>query len=149
MVILSIAALVITFLDQICKYFVRNRIPNNIFYSTCLEFLTFGHVENYGAAFGSFSGMRWCLVAVSLFAIVAITWAVFAKKIDNRRFLASFSLILGGTLSNLFDRIVYGSVTDYIKVSFFSPVCNLGDYCISIGVFVLLILILRGEKIKN
>lgn len=149
MILLSIAALTIAFLDQICKCFVRNRIPNNIFYSTCLEFLTFGHVENRGAAFGSFSGMRWCLVAVSLFAIVVITWAVLAKKIDNRRFLASFSLILGGTLSNLFDRIVYGSVTDYIKVSFFSPVCNLGDYCISIGMFVLLILILKGEKTKN
>ena len=106
MIILSIAALTIAFLDQTCKYFVRRCIPNNIFYNTCLEFLTFGHVENYGAAFGSFSGMRWCLVAVSLFATIAIIWATISKKIDNRRFLISFSLILGGTLSNLFDRMV-------------------------------------------
>ncbi len=58
----------------------------------------------------------------------------------------SFGLILGGALSNLFDRIFYGYVVDYIDIRIW-PVFNLSDMCISIGVGLMLFYsFARSEK---
>lgn len=136
-------------MDQICKYFVRSYIPENSFYDTFIPFLKIGHIENQGAAFGSFLGMRLCLVLFSVVALFIMIYFIFKKGINNKKYSIAISCVIGGAVSNLFDRIVYGSVTDYLKLTFFDPVCNLGDYCICLGAFAFIILILKNEKIHK
>ena len=52
------------------------------------------------------------------------------------------ALIIGGGLGNLFERIFLGYVVDYLSLSFFSPVCNFADYCITAGTVCLIVYLL-------
>ena len=54
-------------------------------------------------------------------------------------FTASAILLIGGGIGNLIDRIFLGYVIDYLSISFFPPVCNFADYCITVGTGLLLI----------
>ena len=59
--------------------------------------------------------------------------------------------LIGGGIGNLIDRIAYGYVVDYLSLTFFSPVCNFADYCITIGVILLAVYLLffsdkKGRK---
>ena len=58
-------------------------------------------------------------------------------------------MIIGGGVGNLIDRLVHGYVVDYLAVSFFPPVCNFADYCITIGVFILVIYIIFFSDLLN
>ena len=64
--------------------------------------------------------------------------------------IATVILIIGGGIGNLIDRIFRGFVIDYLSLSFFPPICNFADYCITIGavLFVLCILFQPDKKKK-
>ena len=101
---------------------------------------------NHGALFGILSqhvGLANALfAAISLAAAVAITW--WSSRPSARRELglsAALGLILAGTLGNLFDRLVFGGVRDFMHLhyqSFDWPVFNFADCCLVLGAFLLL-----------
>ena len=75
-------------------------------------------------------------------------------KPTSKFLLTSLSLVLCVGIGNLIDRIFLGYVIDYIQLSFFNPVCNFADYCITIGTALLVIYILfftsnTPDKIKK
>ena len=133
MILFFVATTLFALVDQIAKYFVRTHINLGTFRETFLPFLKFGHVENRGAAFGSLAGMRIYLILFSIAVIVGTIYFIIKKRIKSQKYLLPISMILGGAISNLLDRIIYGSVTDYIQITFFPPMCNLGDYFICVG----------------
>ena len=93
-------------------------------------------MHNSGAAFGfapAFAGFF--LVAAVVVAIGLVIYV--ARNPGSRRADAVLGLIMGGTLGNGYERIVYGSVTDFINFHFW-PVFNVADSAISIGVVALL-----------
>ena len=57
--------------------------------------------------------------------------------------------IIGGGIGNLIDRIFYGYVIDYLSLSFFPPVCNFADYCITVGAVLLVLYIIFFSDSKN
>ncbi|RGH89804.1 signal peptidase II [Ruminococcus bromii] len=59
------------------------------------------------------------------------------------------ALIIGGGIGNLIDRIFYGFVVDYISVSFFPPVCNFADYCITVGTLLLIVYVLFFSNVMK
>ena len=61
--------------------------------------------------------------------------------------IATVILIIGGGIGNLIDRIFRGFVIDYLSLSFFPPICNFADYCITIGA-VLFVLKKRRSPIS-
>ena len=77
---------------------------------------------------------------------------LFRLKITSKIYFTAMFLILGGAVGNLIDRIFNGFVVDYLQLSFCPPVCNLADYCVVIGVVLMLIYVLfftdffDGEK---
>ena len=101
--------------------------------------LNLTYVENRGVAFGMFSDMRWIFVAVTVILIIAVVAVMFVKRPKSKMFYLSVALIVGGGIGNLIDRIFYGYVIDYLSLSFFPPVCNFADYCITIGTILLII----------
>ncbi len=112
--------------------------------------LRFTYVRNSGAAFGIFQGGRWPFIAVSVVAVVALTWVL---RRDHRPALRSWSyaLILGGASGNLVDRLFYGGrVVDFIEMSWKGhvfPVYNLADMGVSIGAALLVLALLReGDR---
>ena len=106
------------------------------------------HWTNEGAAFSLFAdsaspnAVRWGLIAFSLFAALVVLVAM--VRLGNRFTLTTFALALvfAGALGNVHDRIVYGSVVDFIEVHIFGyhwPDFNIADSSIVIGACLLLL----------
>lgn len=141
-------------IDQVIKFFVNANLKEVGSVSVIDNLLSFTYVENNGVAFGSFAGNRWIFVVLTTALIAAILIYMFKKKPQSKLFYASVALIIGGGIGNLIDRIFYGYVIDYISLSFFPPVCNFADYCITVGTVLLMIYVLfftsTGKKdLKN
>ena len=58
------------------------------------------------------------------------------------------TLIVGGGIGNLIDRLFRGFVIDYLSLSFFPPICNFADYCITIGAFLFILCILFSPEVR-
>ncbi len=98
--------------------------------------------ENRGVAFGLFQdGTVFFAVTTGIVIIVAAIFLVKNYK-KSKLFSIALSLIIGGGLGNLFERVYYGYVTDYLSLSFFPPICNFADYCITAGTVCLVVYLL-------
>ncbi len=131
-------SLVIIVLDQITKHFVLKYM--NPFES--IEIFPFLHivsVRNTGGAFGMFKSVGSTLfIAVSVMAIIFVIWLL----IRTKEGYFGLSLILGGAIGNLIDRLRYGWVVDFIDFSigkFHWPAFNVADSALTIGVIVFLL----------
>ena len=148
-VIALIIAAFVALLDQIIKYSVVNNIKPHGTVCIISGVLNITYVENRGVAFGMFTDMRCIFVALTALMIFAIIFYMFKKRPDGKFFYIVAGLIIGGGLGNLYDRIVNGYVIDYISLSFFPPVCNFADYCITVGVILLIFYVLFKPSRKN
>jgi signal peptidase II len=135
-VLFAAIALVVFALDRLTKSLVTANIPYGTEVPAFGEIVGITNVHNSGAAFGlapAFAGL-FLVAAVA----VAIGLAIYvARHPGDLRADAVLGLIMGGTLGNGYERIVYGTVTDFINVHFW-PVFNVADSAISIGVVALL-----------
>lgn len=112
--------------------------------------IDFQLVFNNGAAWGSLSGQSWFLVTISLIASLALLFfLLFRFDKYNATIRVGISLMLPGAVGNLVDRIGYMAqagiykkgVIDFLVFDFWKsfPVCNVADYCLSVGVVVLIV----------
>jgi signal peptidase II len=131
-------SLVIIVLDQITKHLVLKYM--NPFES--IEIFPFLHivsVRNTGGAFGMFKSVGSTLfIAVSVMAIIFVIWLL----IRTKEGYFGLSLILGGAIGNITDRLRYGWVVDFIDFSigkFHWPAFNVADSALTIGVIVVLL----------
>ncbi|MGB3684131.1 MAG: signal peptidase II [Rubrobacteraceae bacterium] len=99
------------------------------------------YVTNPGGAFGTLPGQGVLLMAGSLLALGVVAYILFTDRI-SRLTGAGAGLVLGGTVGNLFDRVVSGQVTDYLSLFY---VFNAADFAIIAGVGALLTAALRGQ----
>lgn len=109
--------------------------------------------HNTGAAFSFLSDaggwQRWFFIALAIIvSIVLIVWL--ARLTAQQRWTAvSLSLIVGGAIGNVWDRIQYGYVVDFIQVYYdkwYWPAFNIADSAICVGAAMLIIESFRGEK---
>lgn len=106
-------------------------------------------VHNYGAAWSSFSGMRWLLIAVTSLIVLAVAWALLRRVVRHPLGVAAGCLIISGGLGNILDRVRLGYVVDMIQTEFMNfPVFNVADCFISCGCILLMLhLILCNRQI--
>jgi lipoprotein signal peptidase len=85
--------------------------------------------------------------AVSLLAAIGISIWALLKRPTDRWLCVALGLILGGTVGNLFDRIVFGGVRDFLRFYWFDfPVFNVADSCLVVGASMLLLQALFGKR---
>ena len=153
-----IVGAVLVVIDQVIKYFVSAYLQPVGSVSVIDNLFSLTYVENKGVAFGMFSDMRWVFVALTSVLLAFIIFYMFKKRPKGKFFYICAALIIGGGIGNLIDRIFYGYVIDYLSLSFFPPVCNFADYCITAGTIMLVIYLLffsdvldssKKAKIKN
>ena len=132
-------ALIVAGVDQIIKYFVLEYLVTAGRVTAIPHILDLIYVENTGVAFGMFSNLRWLFVIVTAFVILAFVIMLLRGGYKSKLFSISSVLIIGGGFGNLIDRIIHGFVVDYLQLSFFSPVCNFADYCITVGTVLLVV----------
>ena len=133
----------------------KNYIQNKIMYGDQVEitsFLSFVHFQNPGAAFSFLSDQggwqRYFLIVISLLALIYIPSLINQYK-KNMLIVIGLLLILGGAIGNLYDRISYGYVIDFIYfhiAEFYWPAFNVADSAISIGVLLFLYGSFRSYK---
>jgi signal peptidase II len=140
---LGIAAIVIL-LDQITKAMILRTmsIGDSV---TVTFFFNIVHWRNTGAAFSflhaSTGWQRWLFVGLAAVAAVFIVWLL-RRHGAQRLFGWALSLILGGALGNVIDRLWHGSVVDFIQVHWqeaMFPAFNVADSAITIGAGLLIL----------
>jgi signal peptidase II len=94
------------------------------------------HVRNSGVAFGFFAGGGALVLVLTLAALAALV-TYFARRPTRRLLWLPTGLLVGGALGNLIDRLINGSVTDFIKLPLW-PAFNVSDMAITFGVLALL-----------
>jgi signal peptidase II len=140
--------------DFVCKFlavkYLSYGIPKKIFPGFELTLL-----HNYGAAFSFLDSQPgWqVFVLAAIAVIVSLVILVWIARLDRKDNLMAIGLclILGGALGNLYDRLVYGYVVDFIDVYFKSyhwPAFNIADTGICIGAFFVILATLFNSK-KN
>ena len=132
--------------DQLSKLFV----VKNLYVGESMNILPFFnlvHVRNKGITFGLLSGSLQPIVFVILSLVVVGFLIDYARK--NKNYRPFLSLIIGGAIGNIIDRIVYGSVVDFLDFHLGKhhwPAFNIADSAIVIGVFVLFFSSYSEEK---
>ena len=120
--------------DQITKHFVRESLFLGESWPKGWP-VTFTHVENTGSAFGLFTNQTIFLIVASFIAMGFVVYML--RKSGSSPWLkVSLALMLGGGLSNLVDRLRFGSVTDFINFPVW-PVFNVADSSVVIGIVIL------------
>jgi len=150
---ISIAIIVLA-LDQISKYLVRQFLPLNHSIEVINGFFNLVHIQNPGIIFGIFSQSthalrNYLLITGSLLAILFLLF--FIRSLRERDFplTVAISLILGGAIGNLVDRIIFEKVIDFLDFYWHShhwPAFNMADSAITVGMVILVIQILRDES---
>ena len=139
--------------DQVTKVWARNSLPANGAPISVIEnFWDWSLHYNTGSAFSLFQNASWgraFLTIVGVVAIGAIFWMVTQAKLHQKRQLWALGLIAGGAIGNLFDRIAFGKVTDFVVWKYYAhtwPVFNIADFALCIGVGFLVLDMLRTQK---
>jgi len=147
----GIAALALL-IDRLTKLWIIKHLRVGQTINVITGVFRISHVLNTGAAFSLFAEwsnpahLRWGLEAFSIMAIIAVLALLLTA---GRRFsltTLAFALILGGAIGNLFDRIRYEYVTDFLEVHigrYHWPDFNFADSCITIAACLLVIEIFK------
>jgi len=144
--ILIIASITLL-LDQITKSIVETCLKLNESIKIIPQFFYLTYCQNEGAAWGLFNHHQVVIILGTIIAIILIYHFMFCFK-KNMRNNFAFGLLVGGLAGNLADRLLFGYVRDFLDFYIFNydyPVFNVADIAIVIGVFLLVIAILKGE----
>lgn len=140
-------SVIIFIIDQIVKLFVGFSLELNTSITVFKNFFYISNVHNYGAAFSVLYGNRIFLIIVSIITLVLVYYFLLKNKRFDWFNIILYSLLIGGILGNLFDRIIYGYVVDYLDFYIFGynfPIFNIADICIVISVILIIIDTLWG-----
>lgn len=129
--------------DQLTKHLASIRLSGN---SVALidRILYFTLIKNTGVAFGFGSGSSLLLSLVGVIGFTSL-FIFFPELLSYREAPIYLSLITGGAVSNLFDRLTKGFVIDFIDFRVW-PVFNVADSCITIGMILLLISFIKNSE---
>lgn len=146
---LSLSAVVIV-LDQLSKLYISDRFHYGESLTVAPVFnLVLAH--NTGAAFSFLDNaggfQRWLFSAI---ALIASAWIIWLLRRHSAQYMFAFalSMILGGALGNLVDRVSYGYVVDFLQFHWnehYFPAFNLADSAITCGAFFLIVDSFRGR----
>jgi signal peptidase II len=141
---LAAVALAAVAADQATKQIVSSQLP----FGHAVEVLgpfSLHHVQNTGIAFGLFPNST---ALIALLTTLAVAWMIwfFARSGARHPVLpTALGLLIGGSVSNLADRIRLGHVTDFLDFTYW-PAFNLADTFICVGVLILLLTLVRADR---
>jgi signal peptidase II len=153
LVLLSVTGTIIA-LDQLTKHLVIERFQLGESISIIQNFFNLTYVRNTGAAFGLFAQTNPAFrvpffLIIPLIALASIFYLFKNLKDDDHKLSTAFSLIIGGAIGNLIDRLAYSYVIDFLdfhwKYQIHFPAFNVADSVICIGVALLTIDMLQKE----
>ena len=151
--VLAISALVVI-IDRITKHIVAQQLPNGQAHTIIPGIFRISDVHNTGAAFSMFAEnaspvtVRNVLIAFSIIAVLILFGMLWRVGRHLTVTSVALALILGGAFGNLYDRVRYHYVIDFLEVHivhYHWPDFNVADSCICIGACLLMIEIFRPQ----
>ena len=147
---------IVLILDQVTKVLVHGRMALYQSIEIVPNFFHLTYLRNTGAAFGFLAGGRSPLrmaffLLVSAVAIGCIFYLLKNLRPGQNTFAANLSLILGGAIGNLIDRLRMGEVGDFLDFHWYTlhwPAFNVADSAITIGVILLFIQMIRKKSLN-
>lgn len=146
-----IISLILIVIDQCIKLFISNQMGLYDTFTIIKNFLYINLVHNSGAAFSFLQGGRILFILIAIFVVIFLILFIRKNEFKNTKDILIFSLLLGGIIGNLIDRIVYGYVIDYISLTFGNynfPVFNFADSCIVIAAILIIVNTVKEELWK-
>ena len=130
----------IVFVDHLTKLFFSDLLAYGESLPIIRNVLHMTMVHNTGIAFGFFKDQGITFIVVPIVAAILLVFNIYYYRQNNealsRVYIIAFSLILGGAIGNLIDRIVYGHVIDFIDFRVW-PVFNIADSAITVGAILI------------
>ena len=126
--------------DLTTKYVVESKLSLGQEAAFLPGFMNFVVVHNNGAAWNLFAGFGIFLIVVTFIFLLVFLWYFFTKKSNSALLGIASGLVLGGCLGNLYDRIAFGYVRDFLNFQFMRfPVFNIADSALTVGIILLAI----------
>ena len=147
-ILITLIVLLSISIDQISKIWVRNNFESYNETNIIGDIFTLIKVENTGAFLGMGSELSeiprvFLLIILPVVVLISITIYTYIDKTLDKISIIGFSLIIGGGIANIFDRIVYGSVTDFLYINlggiFKTGIFNIADLSVTTGMILILI----------
>lgn len=136
-------------LDRVTKIWAATSLLGNGDIVIIKGFFSLSYLENRGAAFGIFQNRVYLLAAVTIAVLLGMVYYIVRYKPASRLLRISFSLIVCGGLGNLYDRLVYNYVVDFImfhyKDVYYFPSFNVADMTLVTGTALLLLYLIKEE----
>ncbi len=147
-ILMAVFAAVIVVLDQLSKLWVVANIELHGRVPAIDGLFNLTYVQNTGAAFSSFEGMRWLFILIFVVFTVAVVWDFTKKSMPFSTFERwCIVAVYGGGLGNMIDRIRLGYVVDMINLEFMNfPVFNVADCFITCGCIALIVSLVLFNK---
>ena len=151
---ISIIIALSIFLDQISKILIRKNVEQYSDIKLIGEYFILTNVENSGAFLGMGSGFSPImksvfLIILPIIVLISIIIYVYRDKEIDKVSLIGFSIIIGGGIGNIFDRIIYGSVTDFLFIDlggiFKTGIFNIADLAVTTGMILILLMSFKNK----
>ena len=145
-------ALPLITLDRLTKQLVLHTLAPKGVQNFIPGVISWAYAENRGAAFSMLYGRNILLIALSFALIAALTAYLLRKPDMNKGMQYGFAMIIAGGIGNLYDRIVYGFVVDFIRLDFINfAIFNAADVfiCLGAGIAALSMLMCEMKGKKN
>ena len=134
----AVIAVLAIIADQITKYIVVENIDFKGTVPFIPGFMSFYHTRNTGAAFSMFSDQRWVFMVFSFISMGLIIFILIKEYKRHKLLNIALSMVLGGGIGNMIDRIRLGYVVDFFKTEFMDfAVFNVADCFITVGAVLL------------
>jgi len=149
--------LVIVALDQASKLVIARAVGFHEVIPVIKGYVDIVHVRNRGIAFGIFNRPdsnfgTYVLIAMTCVAVLLLSFWLLRMERENPKLGIPLSLIIGGALGNLIDRVRLLEVVDFLSVhaaGFYWPAFNVADSAITVGTILLAVLLLKEGNWKE
>jgi signal peptidase II len=144
-----VVGLLLLVVDQLVKNFISNNIALGAVKSCIPGILSLTNLRNDGAAWSILSGNQIFFYLITAVALVVLIYLLITQR-QHLLYQWGLVLMITGTLGNFIDRIRLKYVVDMFQIDFFNfPIFNIADMCLTFGVIVLFIAIIRDERIEG
>jgi signal peptidase II len=135
--------------DQFIKNWVSVQIPMGHVRNLIPGILSLTNLHNDGAAWSILSGNQIFFFIITIVALMVLIYLLITQR-HQLLYRWGLTLMITGTIGNFIDRIRLKYVVDMFQIDFFNfPIFNIADMCLTFGVIVLFIAIIRDERIEG
>ena len=149
---MAIVGIIVLAIDQLTKFLVATQMSLGESIPVIGEYLKITSHRNSGAAWGMFEGRMLFFYIITVAVLVFLIYFYKTEAKNNLLMQVGITLLMAGALGNFIDRLLFQEVVDFVDVliiNYDSPIFNVADSALTVGVIILLIEVFITGRGKN